>query len=197
MKKIIKSISLLFLGLVLVSSAGCSLFSGPTHKTVDPRGYAGKYNEEAEKHFTLAHSTWGKRDESSDPEKAAALLTEAIRLEPKYAEAHLWRGLAYSQLGRWDEAFDDITTSIRLRPLAGSYAYRGLVSMRGGNAIGARKDFDESINLDSSQHRAYNFRAALELLLGDNEAACKDFSRGCSNGDCTGLESARAAGYCQ
>lgn len=197
MKIVKKLFSLAFLGLVLFSSSGCSLFSGPEHKTVDPRGYSGKYDTEAEKHFTMAHSTWGKRDTSSDPEKAITLLSEAIKLEPNYAEAYLWRGMAKSELGKWDDAFDDITKSIRLNPLAGSYAYRGLVSMRGGNAIGARKDFDESIDMDSSQHRAYNFRGALELLLNDNEAACKDFSRGCSNGDCTGLESAKEAGYCK
>ena len=197
MKKVKSLLSLVLLGLALASSVGCSLFSGPEHKTVDPRGYSGKYNTEAEKHFTMAHSMWGKKDTSSDPEKAITLLTEAIRIEPNYAEAYLWRGLAKSELGQWDEAFDDITKSIRLKPLAGSYAYRGLVSMRGGNAIGARKDFNESIELDSSQHRAYNFRGALELLLGDKPAACKDFSTGCSNGDCTGIESAKEAGYCK
>ena len=175
----------------------CALFTDPPKKEIDPRGYGSKHNVEAEKAFAFGHSTWGKKDKSSNPEKAIELFTQAIKIEPDYTAAYLWRGVAYSELSHWEEAFEDLTKAIRLEPTAVHYAYRGLVSMRGGNAMGARKDLDESIALDSSQYKAYNFRGALEILLENSEAACKDFDQGCSNGDCTGYESAKAQGYCK
>ncbi len=165
-------------------------------KSANPMGLSGKHNPEAEAAFTLAHVLWRNSDICSDPEQAIMLLNKAIRLEPDYADAYLRRGLAKSDRRDWEGAFDDLTRAIRLKPTAEAYAFRGLVSMRGGNALGARKDYDRSLDIDKRQHRAWNFRAALNLLEGQREAACRDFNKGCDNGDCVGLESAVKFGEC-
>lgn len=162
----------------------------------NPMGLAGTYSPEAEAAFAKAHVLWDKRDVCSDPQHALELLDAAIRLEPRYAEAYLRRGLAKSDLRDWDGAFNDLSRAIRLNPTAEAFAFRGLVSMRGGNYIGARKDFDRSLDMTARQHRAWNFRGALNLLEGNREAACADFSEGCDYGDCTGLDSAVASGEC-
>ncbi len=159
-------------------------------------GLSGKHNAEAEAAFALAHVLWHNSDVCSDPEQAITLLDKAIRLEPDYADAYLRRGLAKSDQRDWDGAFDDLSKAIRLKPTAEAYAFRGLVSMRGGNGLGARKDYDRSLALNPKQHRAWNFRAALNLLEGQRDAACKDFTKGCDNGDCVGLESAVKFGEC-
>ena len=174
---------------------GCS--TQPQLAEPNPMGLSGTYPKEAEAHFALARILWGDSDVCRSPEEAITHLDRAIRVAPDYAEAYLRRGMAKSDLRDWDGAFDDITRSIRLQPTAAAYAYRGLVSMRGGNALGARKDLDRSLELDSDQHRAWNFRGALSILLYDYPAACKDFKKGCSNGDCTGLNSATENGYCK
>ncbi|MDR2891550.1 MAG: hypothetical protein LBV80_00455 [Deltaproteobacteria bacterium] len=164
----------------------------------NPMGLAQKYPQEAEANFALARTLWGNSETCKDPELAISYLDKAISLAPDYAQAYQRRGLAKSDIRDWDGAFDDLTKAIRLSPPSAElYAYRGLVSMRGGNALGARKDFDRSLELDSNQHRAWNFSGALNILLYDYPAACDDFEKGCSNGDCTGLESANAAGYCK
>lgn len=180
----------LALALVLVSC-------GPrSEKPYNPMGLSGKINPEAETAFARAHVLWRDSETCSDPALAVELLDKAIALEPEYAEAYMRRGLAKNDQRDWEGAFDDLTRALRLNPSPENYAYRGLISMRSGNALGARKDFDRSIALDDDQHRAWNFRAALNMLEGKNKAACSDFEEGCDNGDCVGLESARASGVC-
>lgn len=188
----LKVLAILFLSCAFL--AGCG---GKELAPYNPMGLSGKLNPEAEASFGRARVLWDKNNVCSDPQLAVTLLTKAVTLEPKYAEAYLRRGLAKSDLRDWDGAFDDITTAVRLQPTAEAYAYRGLVSMRGGNYLGARKDMNRSLDIRSRQHLAWNFRGALNLLEGKLKEACDDFDEGCSYGDCTGLESARAAGECK
>ena len=186
-----------FLAICLVSLV---LFACGGHaplKPNNPMGLSGKINSEAETAYARARVLWKDGEICTDPKLAIELLTKAIALEPQYAEAYMRRGLAKSDMRDWDGAFDDLSRSIRIKPTAEAYAYRGLISMRGGNSIGARKDFSRSLELNSSQHRAWNFRGALNLLEGDKPAACKDFDKGCSNGDCIGYESAVKSGDCK
>ncbi|MDL2272441.1 tetratricopeptide repeat protein [Desulfovibrio sp. OttesenSCG-928-I05] len=188
-----RSLAIILFLLLTVLLVSC----GPrAEKAYNPMGLSGKINPEAETAFARAHVLWRDSEVCSDPALAVELLDKAIALEPEYAQAYMRRGLAKSTQRDWEGAFDDLTRALRLDPSAENYAYRGLISMRGGNALGARKDLDRSIALDSDQHKAWNFRAALDLLEGKNEAACSDFKEGCSNGDCVGLESARNAGIC-
>ena len=49
-------------------------------------------------------------------DKAIADFTEAIRLDPKYAEAYCNRGCAYRNKGDYDKAIADFTEAIRLNP---------------------------------------------------------------------------------
>ena len=51
-----------------------------------------------------------------DMDRAIADLTEAIRLDPKYANAYDNRGLAYRDKGDMDRAIADLTEAIRLDP---------------------------------------------------------------------------------
>lgn len=193
------SLPSVFLPLVCLLFACVFLAScgGTRERAYNPMGLSGKRNQEAETAFSRAHVLWHNSEVCSDPALAVELLDKALALEPEYAEAYMRRGLAKSDMRDWEGAFDDLTRAVRLDPSPVNYAYRGLISMRGGNALGARKDYERSIELDSGQHRAWNFRAALNLLEGKHEAACSDFAKGCSNGDCTGLESARNAGICR
>jgi tetratricopeptide (TPR) repeat protein len=159
-------------------------------------GLTGVYVKEAETNFALARALWGNTEICRDPRQAILYLDKTITLAPNYAEAYMRRGLAKSDLRDWDGAFNDITKAIRLKQKPEYYAYRGLVSMRGGNSLGARKDFNRSLEINSAQHRAWNFRGGLNILLYNYPAACSDFKNGCSNGDCTGFESAKNNGYC-
>lgn len=183
-----------FLFFVLcVFVAGCGNKDIAPH---NPMGLSGRRSPEAEAAFAKAHVLWNKQDVCTDPYQARIWLDEAVRLDPGYAEAYLRRGLARGELKDWDGGFDDLSKAIRLAPTAEAYAYRGLISMRSGNRMGARKDFDKSIAIAKRQHRAWNYRGALNLLEGNRAQACKDFENGCDYGDCVGLESAQKSGEC-
>ena len=64
--------------------------------------------------------------EKGDFDKAIADYTQAIRLDPKDAEAHFGRGCSYSKKGDHDKAIADFTDAIRLNPKhADAYHNRG------------------------------------------------------------------------
>lgn len=185
----------LLLALVVLAFAGCA--SQEPLKPFNPMGVSGRVNPEAEKYFAMAHVLWKGGETCTDPERAVQYLNKAIALQPDYWQAYVRRGLAYSDQAQWDEAFDDLTKAVRQNPSAENYAYRGLVSFRMGNRLGARKDLARSLELEPAQHRAWNFRGAVNLMDDDFAAACADFAKGCSYGDCTGLDSARREGLCK
>ena len=166
-------------------------------------GLSGKINPEAETAFAQARVLWKRAlssvsavERCSDPEKAIALLNKAISLEPNYAEAYIRRGLAKSEMGQKEEAFDDLTKGIRLKPTAEAYAYRALVSIRAKQVRAAQRDLEYSLKKDPKQNLAYNINGVLALMLDSKPEACAQFQQGCSNGDCSFIEAAKKDKIC-
>jgi tetratricopeptide (TPR) repeat protein len=54
--------------------------------------------------------------ESRDYKNAIEKYTEAIRLDPDYADAYSSRGTAYCAEGDYDKAIDDYNEAIRIKP---------------------------------------------------------------------------------
>ena len=67
---------------------------------------------------------WAYSDKG-DPDRAITDCSEAIRLDPKLANAHLNRGKAYSDKGDFDRAIADYNRAIELNPKS-SIAYNNL-----------------------------------------------------------------------
>ena len=188
-----------------LSLPGCAVRQSGTSRSggENPAGLSGKINPEAESAFAQARSYWERTFSSvsavercTDPKKAIALLDKAITLEPQYAEAYIRRGLAKSELGRREEAFNDLTAGIRLRPTAEAYAYRGLVSIRAKDVRAAQKDLAYSLEKDPKQNLAHNINGVLALMLDTRPEACAQFRQGCSAGDCSFMEAARKDKIC-
>lgn len=177
----------------LLFMSGCAGKENPP--TTGGTGLPGRYSEEAELLFAKAHVLW-KGDTCAEPLEAVRLLDEVIRIEPGYGAAWARRGLAHSELGNREEAFDDLTQAVRLEPTAEHYAHRALISLRGGALAAARRDLDYSLKKDQKQHRARNLLGMLLLREGDAAGACASFADGCSNGDCEPLQTARKEGRC-
>ena len=192
--------------LCLVLLTACAGKEGPESAKASEKnlsGLSGKRNPEAEKAFAEARVLWRRTISSvsaaevcSDPEKAVALLDKAISLEPDYAEALLRRGLAKSELGQREEAFEDATKAIRITPSSEFYAYRGLISIRAGQERAAERDLEYALKQDASQYRAHNFLGVISLTRNDSRKACTHFKDGCSAGDCSFLEAARSEKVC-
>jgi tetratricopeptide (TPR) repeat protein len=172
--------------------------SGKEHAPTPPdgAGLPGKRSQEVELLFAKAHVLW-KGDSCVEPQEAVQILNEVLARDPDFAAAWAYRGLAYSELGKREEAFDDLTKAIRLDPRAEYYADRGLASLRGGLFSAAHRDLDYSLKKNPKQYRAWNILGETALREGNAEQACEYFAMGCSNGDCEALQRARKDGQCR
>lgn len=185
--------------LAALALPGCSLLEQAKEppKPANPTGASGKYDPQAEQLFGKARVLWKNGETCSNPEAALEYLDEALKLEPDYPQALIRRGLALSQLGYADDAFDDLTRAVRLDPSAEAYLSRGICLLQQGNTVGARRDLDESLRLDATSYRAWNILGAVALKEGNDQEACDAFAKACSNGDCTAIDAARREKICK
>ena len=162
----------------------------------EAKGLPGKRSEDVELLFAKAHVLW-KGDSCTAPQEAVQMIDEVIAKAPDFAAAWAYRGLAHSELGKRDEAFEDLTKAIRLDPRAEYYADRGLVSLRAGVLSAARRDLDYSLKKDQKQYRAWNILGETALREGNAAQACEYYAKGCSNGNCEPMQRARKDGQCK
>ena len=86
--------------------------------------------------------------DKGDTDRAIADYTEAIRLDPKLANAYNNRGTAYRDKGDTDRAIADFTEAIRLDPkYANAYVNRGLAYEKLADFARARSDFNATLGL--------------------------------------------------
>src|SRR6185503_2361702 len=107
---------------------------------------------------------------------------QAIRLNPKYAEAYNNRGYAYYWSNNATQAIADYSQAIELRPnYAYAYNNRGAAYMASGHTDQAIRDFDHAIQLQPEFPQAYINRGNAYLRLGRFGLAIADFRRGGAN----------------
>ena len=113
--------------------------------------------------------------EARDFQATVRLLTEAIQLAPRNAEAYHNRGLAYNALQRWPEAVADFTQALDLDLDASSYGGRGYAHYGLGNVEAARRDWEEAVRMAPDDPTAlrnlgwlyveqHRYREAVDLL---------------------------------
>lgn len=109
---------------------------------------------------------------------------EAIRLDPKFVNAFINRGLSYYRLGDRDRAFDDYSTAIRLDPNSQGtsvpYLNRAIVWRERGNTDRAVEDIDNSLRLDPKFSLAHNTRGNLHLDRRDYQRAIASYTEAIS-----------------
>ena len=111
-----------------------------------------------------------------DLERAITDYNEAIRLDPKYADAYYNRAIAYKAKGDLDRAIADYNEAIRLNPNdALAYNNRGIAYRAKGELDRAIADYDEAIRLDPRDALAYNNRGIAYQAKGDFGRAIADY----------------------
>ena len=97
----------------------------------------------------LTAQQWFERGiNATDHDEKIRFNTEAIRLQPDFAEAFYNRGLARYNKGDLDDALKDYNEAIRLQPdYALAFNNRGLARYNKGDLNGAIKDYNEAIRL--------------------------------------------------
>ncbi|RAM48115.1 MAG: hypothetical protein C6Y22_29610, partial [Hapalosiphonaceae cyanobacterium JJU2] len=90
-----------------------------------------------------------EKSDQKDYKGAIADLTQAIRLNPNYAEAHYNRGNARYYLGDKQGAIADYNSAIKINPnLAQAYNNRGNVRSELGDKQGAIADYNSAIKIN-------------------------------------------------
>jgi tetratricopeptide (TPR) repeat protein len=103
-------------------------------------------------------------------------LAEAIRLNPKDAEACHLRGCLYELNGEHDKAIVDLTEAIRLNPNdAEAHLFRGFAY--GADLDRAIAEYTEAIRLDRQNANAYYNRAVAYRKKGNFAQAAADFDQ--------------------
>jgi TolB-like protein/tetratricopeptide (TPR) repeat protein len=126
--------------------------------------------------YLRAHGTWtGTRE---DDESAVGYLSEAVRLDPKFALAQAF--LAYRMMflsvngdvGHLDRALDIARRAIAIDPTM-SVAHMALASLLSekGLASGARKSFLRALTLDPNNVWSMNNLSRLEIVMGRYDEA--------------------------
>jgi len=120
---------------------------------------------------------WAYSDKG-DPDRAIADCNEAIRLDPKLANAYLNRGKAYSDKDDFDRAIADYDQAIKLNPKS-SMAYNNLCDayLDKGDNDRAITNCNQAIGLDPKFALAYRNRGNAYRYKGDVGSAIADYNQ--------------------
>ena len=104
--------------------------------------------------------------------------TNAIKLDPEYAEAYNYRGISYLSNGDFDNAIADYTEAIELdQEFTDAYKDRAIAYLGGGDFYNAITDYTKATQLDPDDTSIYNYRGLAHFRNSDADKAIDDFSR--------------------
>jgi tetratricopeptide (TPR) repeat protein/S1-C subfamily serine protease len=117
------------------------------------------------------------RKELGDKQGAIDDYTQAIKINPNYADAYNNRGNVRDDLGDKQGAIDDYNQAIKFNPnLAQAYYNRGIVRDDLGDKQGAIDDYTQAIKINPNYAQAYNNRGNVRKELGDKQGAIDDYN---------------------
>src|SRR5262249_59193958 len=115
--------------------------------------------------------------EKKECERAVTALGEAIRLDPKRADAYVNRADAWMGLGKPDEALADCVTSMRLHPqLERAYIQWGRGNNDQGKYESAVVGLTAVIQVNDNHTDAYLIRSNARAMLRQWDGAADDFA---------------------
>lgn len=120
----------------------------------------------------------GTANDKDAYDRAIQNYDEAIRLDPRSADAFAGRGSAYLLKGDYDSAILDYNEAIRLNPKSASaFNGRGAAYFAKGDYDRALQDYNEAIRLDSRTPRALLNRGLANLYTRHFSDAQQDLSQ--------------------
>ena len=147
--------------------------------------------------------------EEDGPEKSRRCYGEAVKIytrileyEPKLSGVYRRRGTAYTMMGEYDKAIENLSEAIRLNPEQADYYYsRGDAHLKKGDVKSAKDDYRDAIKLNSEE-LMYRIGLCLALIKGrewkkadEERRIIKD--KGAGKGIDAYLKMIEAARYCE
>lgn len=121
--------------------------------------------------------------QDDDHKRAIELLSIAIDVDPCFAEAYGFRGMAHFTLGTHQEAMDDYNVALSLDPsLHSVYYFRATLHLMRKHYQDAVNDFTLAIELDNYFAEAYFYRGMCKGLLDDEKGGTYDIKAAASLG---------------
>ncbi|GCL37175.1 TPR repeat-containing protein [Sphaerospermopsis reniformis] len=118
------------------------------------------------------------KQNKGDNRGAIVAYTEAIKINPNYAQAYIGRGNARNDLGDKQGAIDDYNQAIKINPnYADAYYNRGIVRDDLGDKQGAIDDYNQAIKFNPNYANAYINRGIVRKELGDKQGAIDDYNQ--------------------
>ena len=115
------------------------------------------------------------------PQEASAnlaSLSDVIQRNPTSAEAYNTRGVAYAKIGKFQDAINDFSLSIKLNPNnAASLTNRALAYRQVNRDEAALSDFNRAVETDPNHAQAFLGRANLLRMQGKLDDARSDLDR--------------------
>ena len=112
---------------------------------------------------------------------AIGQFNESLRWDKENSAAFFQRGYAYYQLRNLPQSLSDFTQVINLDPTSSlafsSLLYRGNLRMDLGDSQGAVRDYNQAIEVDSTDARTFVQRGQAENALGRSGNALKSYSQ--------------------
>lgn len=111
-------------------------------------------------------------------DEAIALFHDAIRLDPRFAEAHINLGAAYFELGRHGEAAQALRNAVRLRPdLHKAHHNLAVIYSDSGEFRKAIESYKIALTLRPDYHPARYGLAVALLATNKRKEAIKEYAR--------------------
>jgi tetratricopeptide (TPR) repeat protein len=130
--------------------------------------------------------------------KAIEYLTDAIRLQPDFANDYGARGNAYANQKQYQLALEDYDKAILLRPdKAVFFSNRGNVYKDLNKYQLAIEDYNQAISLKPDNAEAYHNRGNAYFIQGNKSLGCSDAEKACELGNCQLLEWVKDKNYCR
>jgi tetratricopeptide (TPR) repeat protein len=121
--------------------------------------------------------------QADDCRNAISMLSIAIDVDPYFAEAYQFRGIAYFSLHSYQRALDDYQTALSLDPsLDKAYFFRALYFIHFKLYGEAIKDLTSAIELDKYFAEAFFYQGICKGLLDDEKGGTYDIKAAASLG---------------
>lgn len=151
---------------------------GPT-TTIDNKQFKAST---ADEFMVLAYNKTTSLDSGekveSEKKEAIKLVSQAIKLQPNYAQAYLLRGWLYSQLRNNSKATLDYNKAISIDPeYDASYMLRAATKIALEDQSGALNDYNKAISINPDNFNALEGRGFVRQTLNDNKGALDDFNQ--------------------
>lgn len=144
------------------------------------REYTKRNPRSAQAYFLLGKILHEEQDYTS----AEYYYSQALRVNPKMANALTNRALILGRNGKMNEAIKDLNRAIELEPNnSRAYNNRGIARGALNDMKGAIKDFTRAIEIDSRFSQAVVNRGITKEIMGDVKGACSDWEKAQSLGD--------------